>query len=282
MQDAVTKAALARRLGISRGSLYYRPKLPEKDWALKQQIEEVLHRYAGYGHKRIAPELHVNKKRVLRVMKKFGIKPYRRRPKKPRKKRDEGTEAAPYQNLLLTLPFPDKPHFIWVKDFTYLLFHGRFVYLATVMDLFTRMVVGWHALTAHTAVLVKGAFLAAVSTVGHAAPYCHSDQGSEYTAAEYIAFVQMMQVTVSMSRKGCPWENGYQESFYSQFKLDLGDPNRFETLGELIEEIAHTIHGYNHARIHTALRMPPMAFARQYELQRSNLSGDNVSKEMGA
>jgi putative transposase len=162
----VTKTALARRLGISRASLYYEPKLPEKDWALKQQIEAVLHDHAGYGHKRISRELKVNKKRALRVMKKFGIKPYRRRPKKPRKKRDEGKEAAPYLNLLLTLPFPDRPHFVWVKDFTYLLFHGRFGYLATVMDLFTRMVVGWHVLTAHTVALVRAAFLSAVETAG--------------------------------------------------------------------------------------------------------------------
>jgi len=282
INDAMTKTALARKLGVSRASLYYEPKLPRKDWILKQQIEEVLHRHASYGHKRIARELHMNKKRVLRVMKKFGIKPYRRRPKKPGKKRDEGKEVAPYQNLLLTVPFPDKPHLIWVKDFTYLLFHGRFVYLATVMDLFTRMAVGRHVLTAHTVTLVKEAFLSAVEAAGRVPAYCHSDQGSEYTAEEYVSLVEAMQVLISMSRKGCPWENGYQESFYSQFKLDLGDPNRFETLGEFIGTIAHTINVYNHARIHTALKMPPMAFARQYELQRSSLSGDNVSKEMGA
>lgn len=279
--DTMTKAALAEKLGVSRASLYYERKLPEKDWALKQQIEAALHRFPEYGHKRIAIELKVNKKRILRVMKKFGIKPYRRRPKKLRKKRDEGKEAAPYQNLLLTLPFPDRPHLIWVKDFTYLLFHGRFVYLATVMDLFTRMVVGWHVLTAHTAALVKGALLSAVDAVGHSPAYAHSDQGSEYTADEYAILVEGLGITISMSRKGCPWENGYQESFYSQFKLDLGDPNRFDTLGELIGGIAETMHRYTHLRIHTALRMPPAVFAEQYE-QRSKLLGDNVSKEMGA
>ncbi len=94
--------------------------------------------------------------------------------------------------------------------------------------------------------------------------------------------VETMQVLISRSRKGAPWENGYQESFYSQFKLDLGDPNRFGTLGALIGEIARTIHIYNHERIHTALRMPPMAYAEQYERERSKLSGDSVSKEMGA
>ena len=64
---------------------------------------------------------------------------------------------------------------------------------------------------------------------------------------------------------GCPWENGYQESFYAQFKIDLGDPNRFASLGELIYEIAKTIWYYNHSRIHTAIKMPPAVFAQRHE-----------------
>jgi len=69
-----------------------------------------------------------------------------------------------------------------------------------------------------------------------------------------------------MSRAGCPWENGYQESFYKGFKQDLGDPNRFETLGELIAEIYRTINYYNRKRIHTALGMSPLQFAQEKTL----------------
>jgi transposase InsO family protein len=69
----------------------------------------------------------------------------------------------------------------------------------------------------------------------------------------------------SMSHTGCPWENGYQESFYSQFKVDLGDPNRFERLGELVYEIYRCIYVYNTSRIHTALKMPPQIYALRYE-----------------
>lgn len=64
-----------------------------------------------------------------------------------------------------------------------------------------------------------------------------------------------------MSRKSSPWENGYQESFYSQFKLDLGDPNRFESPGALIAEVYRLIFVYNHFRIHSKLKMPPKRFA---------------------
>ena len=64
-----------------------------------------------------------------------------------------------------------------------------------------------------------------------------------------------------MSHKSSPWENGYQESFYDKFKIDLGDPSRFKTLGELTAEIYLLIHSYNHYRIHTSLKMPPSVFA---------------------
>ena len=278
-----TKTQLAKDLGVSRASLYYEPKTPAKDRELKQKIERALHDYPSYGHRRIALALKMNKKPVKRVMKKYGIKPYRRRPKKPRKPEDEHKTPAPYQNLLLSIPFPDKPHTVWVSDFTYLWFHGVFLYLATVMDVFTRRIIGWYALNAHTTELVKGAFISALITVSRSPEITHSDQGSEYAAEEYIQLIEAVGTRVSMSRKASPWENGYQESFYSQFKIDLGDPNRFETTGELIAAIAQTMRFYNTERIHTALKMPPLAFAQQYE-QRSNpqyFFTDNVSKERG-
>ncbi|MFA5872274.1 MAG: integrase core domain-containing protein, partial [Parcubacteria group bacterium] len=73
--------------------------------------------------------------------------------------------------------------------------------------------------------------------------------------------LETVGVEISRSKPGCPWENGYQESFYDKFKIDLGDPNRFKTLGELVYEIYHTVWRYNNERIHTALKMPPQQFA---------------------
>lgn len=257
------KSALARRLGVSRGSLYYQARLPAKDWALKARIEEALHVHHSYGHKRLALELKVNKKRVRRVMKLFGIKPYRRRKwPKPRKKRPLG--AVIYPNLLLTTE-PAYPHQIWVSDFTEWLFHGKRIYLATIMDLYTRQIVGWNVLTNHTVHLILPAFLMAI--MKYPPPeIIHSDQGSEYASALYTLVVERSGIRISMSHPASPWENGYQESFYSQFKVDLGDPNRFDHLGELIAEIIQTIHAYNTTRIHTSLKMPPLLFAKKYTL----------------
>jgi transposase InsO family protein len=94
----VTKKEVARSLGIARSTLYYDSKLQKKDWDLKIKIEEVLHVHPAYGHKRLALALRINKKRIRRVMHVFGIKPYRRRPKKLYKKKDHGANGKTQWN----------------------------------------------------------------------------------------------------------------------------------------------------------------------------------------
>jgi len=91
----------------------------------------------------------------------------------------------------------------------------------------------------------------------------HSDNGSEFDSRVFIQALETLGVQISRSAPGCPWENGYQESFYSQFKVDLGDPNRFDSLGELVFAIYQTIYDYNHSRIHSALGMSPVEFAQK-------------------
>ena len=93
----------------------------------------------------------------------------------------------------------------------------------------------------------------------------HSDNGKEYDAKAFVSVLEDLGVLISRSHPGCPWENGYQESFYDKFKVDLGDPNRFRSLGELVAEIYRTIWDYNNARIHSAFRMPPTTFTRTYK-----------------
>lgn len=261
-QNKITKIELALEQGISISSLYYKPKKPQKDWQLKNQIEQVLSKHPGYGHKRVALELKINKKKARRVMKLFGIKPYRRRTRKYRKTKDY---SAIYPNLLQQLSFPEKANQIWVSDFTYLRFQGKWIYLATIMDIFDRKIVGWNLLTSHSAQLTANALIDAIEKSG-LPEIIHSDQGREYTAKTYIQFAESLKIKISMSHKGCPWENGYQESFYSQFKVDLGDPNRFKTLGELAVAVYHQIHYYNNLRIHTKLKMSPQRFAERHLL----------------
>jgi putative transposase len=255
-QSETPKALRARELGVSRSTLYYQPKKPDKDWQLKCRIEEVLREHPSYGSRRLALHLKLNRKRLQRVMQIFGIKPYRRRGKKFKKTK---SVKVKYPNLLLT-NYPQYENHIWATDFTYIPFQGRFVYVATVIDLYTRKVVGLSVYTTHAVQLTLSAFLSAL----HANPrpeIFHSDNGSEYSARVFIEALTTVGVQISRSAPGCPWENGYQESFYSQFKVDLGDPSRFKSLGELVLAVYQTIYTYNHTRIHSALKMPPVQFA---------------------
>jgi len=261
-----SKQELARQLGISRQSLYYKPKLPEKDLKLKAEIEKVMTKHKAYGHKRIAWELNINKKRALRVMKIFGLKPRRRR-KKPDKPQDLGQVAMAIPNLIQGIII-DVPNQAWVSDFTYLPFYGRFIYLATLEDVFTRQVVGWEISTRHNADLIVQALLNALEH--HPVPQiCHSDQGSEYRSETYLNLLKSLDIQPSMSEKASPWQNGYKESSYSGFKLELGHPECYPSLGELIEAIARQIHYYNNQRIHTALKCPPAIFAKRIASQKS-------------
>jgi putative transposase len=258
------KTVLARELGISRGTLYYRPKKPDKDWQVKCTIEEALRENPGYGHKRLAIHLRMNRKKVLRVMKLFGIKPYRRHGRKWKKTKNI---SAVYPNLLLT-EYPRYQNHIWASDFTYLQFKNRTIYVATVMDLFTKRIVGLSILTNHSVQLTINVLLSALNANPRSVIF-HSDNGKEYDAKDFKTILQILGIQISRSKKGCPWENGYQESFYDKFKVELGDPNRFGSLGELVSAIYETVHYYNYRRIHTALKMPPMEFAlcRQNQIE---------------
>lgn len=255
-----SKKALAKELGVSRQSLYYKPKMPEKDWKFKAEIEKVMAVHKAYGHKRIALHLDVNKKRVLRVMKVFNLKPQRKR-KTPKKPKDINQAPMIIPNLIKGTVIGAQNQ-VWVSDFTYLPHSGRFVYLATIEDIFTRQIVGWEISTRHSADLACQAFLNALEC--YSTPeIIHSDQGSEYRSQRYLNLLKSFVVKPSMSKKASPWENGYQESFYSEFKLELGHPECYDSLGELTEAIALQIYYYNNERIHTALKCPPAAFAQK-------------------
>lgn len=256
----LTKAELAEILGVSRQFFYYRHLQNEKDWQLKIKIEEVLRCRPAYGYRRIARELQMNRKPVQRVMKLFGLKAYRRRGRKYRKNKDKTT--VNYPNLLLGT-IPSRPNHVWATDFTYLWFKNRFIYLCTIIDLFTRTIVGFSISARHDRWLVITAFLDALRH-NPRPEILHSDHGKEYVSKDYDETVANLGIKRSMSNPGSPWENGYQESFFSQFKVELSDQNRFVPLGELTAEIYKIIYDYNHTRIHSALNTSPLRFARQH------------------
>lgn len=271
MAGKLNKSVLARKLGIGRSTLYYKSKLDAKDEIVKEQIAEVLASNPCYGHKRVAIELGMNKKKVLRIMKKYGLEPRRKKRAGFIKIGDIGLPLAEYRNEIGKF-CPIVPNIVWCGDFTYIRFKDSFIYLATIVDIYTREIIGFALSRRHNRHLVKSAVLDAIKKRNCLPAYFHSDQGSEYQSYEHANFLEKLGVKVSMSKKASPWENPFQESFYSQFKFELGSIGHLENDGQLAEAIYQQIYYYNNRRIHSALKMSPRQF---HQLAASKVGGLN-------
>lgn len=164
----------------------------------------------------------------------------------------------------------------WAQDFTYLWFDRSWYYLATVLDLKTRQIVGWQFGMSHSSALTYSALLDALSK--HNPPrILHSDQGSEYLSHKHQELCDRLEITLSCSSKASPWQNGFKERWYGNFKLELGPLSRYEDVARLHEAIALQIHYYNTKRIHTALKMSPATYAARLE-QSSFLNAKRIDK----
>lgn len=263
-----SKKLLMQALNLkTRSSLYYRKLLDYKDQVLADKLQKVLSakRYSFYGSKRLSYHFKefegqtINHKRIARIKIKYNIAcRYRRK----RFKRDKGLPEAIIPNLIKEIT-PTRPNHIWSKDFTYLNFHGTWLYLATIKDNYTKEIMasklGFH----HNQELVLSAFATAV--LGFKAPEMgHSDGGSEYRSYNYQQLLQDLGVQQSMSKKSSPWENGCKESFYSYFKLEIGNVNQFQTFQELEQEIKNYIEFYNKYRICGVIKTAPSLFRSRY------------------
>ena len=255
---STSRRAVTQALKISYKHLNRRSKREEKDLDLKQQIEAAHRFHPAYGHRRLAWHLGINHKRILRVMHKFGIKPPRRKIRRHYCTRS--VFHCPFTNLIKNLTVIGINQ-VWCSDVSYVFFQGRFWYLATIEDIFTRQLVGFAFGRHHDSRLVLAALKMAILITGTVSLIFHSDQGTEFMAEAVINFLQSKGVKISVSDKASPWQNGYKESFFGRFKDEFGDVNRFNSIAELMEEIYSQIRYYNQDRIHTALKMPPAVYA---------------------
>jgi putative transposase len=251
----------ATALGINRKNIYRVSRQELKDQKLKEQILKVHEKHPAYGHRRVALDLKLHEEKVRRVMRKYSIKPPRRKVK-----HDFCTTSIPYRkypNILQDLEITYENQ-VWVSDTSEFKFHGNKWYIVTIIDIFTRQVLGVSVGRHHNSELVFSALKATIQIATITPVIFHSDQGTEFMAEKITAFLERQGTLISASDKASPWQNGYQESFFGRFKEEFGDINRFEVVGELLEEIYHQIHYYNNERIHTSLKMPPAVYAKQF------------------
>lgn len=246
--------------------------MPEKDEALRRKIETVMEANPGYGSPRVAIALGINKKRAELVMRKFNLKPARR-CKTPRKKQDEGQEPLKYPNILAVLS-PAAPDVVWASDFTFISYRGEFIFLCTVMDVFTGEVLGFNISRSHDARFVRLAIERAIKSTGCVPEWFHSDQGSEYASTTVCSWLQRQGVKISMNPKASPWCNGSQESFFGRFKTEFGDPERFDAFSELLEALYEQIAYFTFRRIKNKLKMSPSQFREKWLNERSTFFTD--------
>lgn len=280
------KSQLARELGISRGVLYRDHKMPKKDLEIANKIRQVQELHPSYGYRRIALTLKINHKRALRVMQLFDLKSKRKTKiyKKVEKNLNEDLNKIEYKNLIINKKIT-KPNQVWSADFTYLPSDNKnhkFIFLATVIDCYTREILGFELSVKHDTNLVVNALFDAIKARRNKVPEIfHTDQGSDnfhekiatdsknkinqsYKSKEFVNILQSLKIRSSFSNKASPWENGRQESFYQKFKLELGDPRNYNDLGDLFAVVSKQVFYYNNERIHTALKTSPSLFYLKY------------------
>jgi len=260
-------------LGIARSRLYYTPTVrTERDALAVRELRQVHEEHPRYGVRRLSAELGWSQAKARRIRTLAGITIARRSRKYGKRIRPE--IEAPANALKPYAVFRDEARpqagmnyqgmvkaSAWVQDFTYLFVDRQYHYLAVVLDLSTRRVLGWKLGLRHTSNLTYIALLDALSR--HPVPaILHSDQGSEYLSYKHQELCQRLEITLSASSKSSPWQNGFMERFFGTLKDELPPLSQLKTTEQLHEAIALTIHYYNHKRRHSALNnMSPAAYA---------------------
>lgn len=242
-------------LGLSHSSYYYHSQRADVE-RLAADLEQEAGHNPTYGSRRLAKQLRrapyhygVNRKRIQRIMRQKGLL----RPQKRAKCRTTNSQHAfpRYPNLVMDLQV-DHPEQVWVCDITYIRLGNGFVYLAVIMDIFTRAMRGWNLSrsldTELTIVALRQALSQCIPEIHH------SDQGVQYAAQEYVALLQQYQVQISMAAQGKPEENGYAERLMRTIKEEEVDLSEYCDFADVYRQIGRFLEDvYNTKRIHSAL-----------------------------
>ena len=248
-------------MDISRSTYYYRPHTDDakckQDADIRDRLEELALHFPRYGYRRMTAQLQregllVNHKRVLRLMRESDLLCRTKRRFVRTTDSDHPYRVYPnvYGDTIIT--GVDQ---VWVADITYIRLLQEFVYLAVILDAYSRRVVGW-ALSRHIDAALTCAALKAAIAERNPPRGCihHSDRGVQYAAEEYIAILKEYEFTISMSRKGNPYDNAQAESFMKTLKVEEVYVSEYRTFAEAKERIGEFIELiYNQERLHSAL-----------------------------
>lgn len=259
---SVSKAC--KRVGLSPSSYYYQPKIDpivraSKDSDLRDRIEKIQAQFPMYGVRRVYWEFlwtyhkRINRKRLARVMKKYGLKALIYKGFRGCTT-DSKHNKRIYPNLLSSMEV-SRPNQVWAADITYVRIKTGFVFLAAILDLFSRKAVGWALSKKINTQLCLEALKMAIED-RKPEPGCihHSDRGVQYASDEYVELLKINGFEISMSRKGNCWDNAFVESFFGSLKREEVHLCDYEDITDVIERLPQFIEDlYNKKRRHSSL-----------------------------
>jgi transposase InsO family protein len=240
---------------LPRSTYYYRPIVTDER-AIKQALEDVAQVFPTYGSRRLTAQvrraphrLGIGRHRVRRVMDELGLK---RRPRRRICRTTNSQHAFARYPTLVTALTARAPDEIWVSDITYIRLHTEFIYLAVVMDVFTRDIRGW---TVSRSLGQELTLVALQHALAHHVPQIHhSDQGIQYAAPAYIQALRQAGVAISMATVGEPRENGFAERLIRTIKEEEVDLSEYRDFADAHAQIGRFIDDvYRTKRIHSAL-----------------------------
>ena len=270
----VSVKGMCEVLSLSRATLYRRSGAAalDDDMELRDDIQRIALDMTAYGYRRITKALarqghQVNHKRVLRLMREDNLLCLRKM--KYISTTDSGHGLPVYPNLGADMALSGINQ-LWVADITYIRLRREFVYLAVVLDAFSRRCIGWNLGRRLDDGLTLGALLQALeSRQVRSGLVHHSDRGMQYASREYTNLLRESGVAISMSRSGNPYDNAKAESFMKTLKYEevyLWEYDSFEDAREQIEHFIEEV--YNMKRLHSAVGyLPPAEFEQQLEVE---------------
>lgn len=250
-------------------STFYHTRTVTEEGDLRAALLDLAGQYPTYGYRRLTALLKragwpVNHKRIQRLMADMGLQ----RPVKRRKKRTTNSQHdfPRYPNQVAELE-PSRPDEVWVADITYVRLAHDFVYLAVIMDVFTRCVRGWHLSRSLDRELTLTALRRALT---ERVPHIHhSDQGWQYACSDYTDLLNEYEVLISMAAVGKPEENGYAERLMRTIKEEEVDLSEYEDFHDAYQSIGRFLDEvYTRKRIHSALGyLTPAEFEQNWLAQ---------------